>query len=75
MGHDRLFCSGATYVRTTLDSPYRDKRRGAAQAGLALNLGFTIRRFQRQTPSNNPTYLARRERILEGIRLAGVPEG
>jgi TolB-like protein/class 3 adenylate cyclase/Tfp pilus assembly protein PilF len=52
-----------------------DEARAAAQAGLALNPGFTIRRFQRQTPSNNPTYLAKRERILEGMRMAGVPEG
>ncbi|RXG89003.1 MULTISPECIES: adenylate/guanylate cyclase domain-containing protein [Bradyrhizobium] len=52
-----------------------DEARAAAQAGLALNSGFTIHRFQRQTPSNNPTYLVKRERILEGMRMAGVPEG
>jgi TolB-like protein/class 3 adenylate cyclase len=56
-----------------LGSP--DEARAAAQAGLALNSGFTIRRFRRQTPSNNPTYLAKRERAYEGMRLAGVPEG
>ena len=37
--------------------------------------GFTIRRFQRQLASNNPTYLAKRQRFYEGMRLAGVPEG
>jgi hypothetical protein len=52
-----------------------DEARAAAQAGLALNSGFTTRRFRRQTPSNNPTYLAKRERTLEGMRMAGVPEG
>ena len=52
-----------------------DEARAAAQAGLALNPGFTIRRFQRQTPSNNPTFLKKRERIYEGMRIAGVPEG
>ena len=56
-----------------LGSP--DEARAAAQAGLALNSGFTIRRFRRQTPSNNPTYLAKRERVYQGMRLAGVPEG
>jgi hypothetical protein len=25
--------------------------------------------------SDNPTYLAEREHILDGLRMAGVPEG
>ena len=29
----------------------------------------------RGAPSDNPTYLAGRERIYEGMRMAGVPEG
>jgi len=49
--------------------------RAAAQAGLALNPSFSIRRFRANTPSNHPVYLAGRERIYEGLRLAGVPEG
>jgi len=32
-------------------------------------------RFQRHLSSDNPTYLAERERVYEGMRLAGVPEG
>jgi hypothetical protein len=36
---------------------------------------LTIRRFQRQLSSDNPTYLAKRERVYEGMRMAGVPEG
>jgi tetratricopeptide (TPR) repeat protein len=52
-----------------------DEARAAAQAGLALDPGFTIRRFQRHLSSDNPTYLAERERIYEGMRMAGVPEG
>ena len=52
-----------------------DEARAAAQAGLALDRAFTIRRFQRQLSSDNPTYLAKRERVYEGMRLAGVPEG
>jgi TolB-like protein/Flp pilus assembly protein TadD len=52
-----------------------DEARAAAQAGLTLDPAFTIRRFQRQLSSDNPTYLAKRERVYEGMRLAAVPEG
>ena len=33
------------------------------------------RRFRANVPSDNPTYLAGRERFCEGMRMAGVPEG
>ncbi len=49
--------------------------RAAAQAGLALDPSFTIRRFRLGVASDNPTFLAGRERIVEGMRMAGVPEG
>ena len=52
-----------------------DQARAAAKAGLALNPSFTIRRFRLGASSDNPTYLAQRERLYEGMRLAGVPEG
>jgi TolB-like protein len=52
-----------------------DEARATAQAGLALYPSFSIRRFRTNTPSNNPVYLAGRERVYEGMRLAGVPEG
>jgi hypothetical protein len=52
-----------------------DQAQAAAQAGLALDPNFTIRRYRTALPSDNPTYVARRERIYEGMRLAGVPEG
>jgi TolB-like protein len=48
--------------------------RAATKAGLALNPTFTIHRFRAGTPSNNPTFLAQRERIYDGMRKAGVPE-
>ncbi len=51
-----------------------DEARAAAQAGLALNPNFTVRRFRASAASSNPTFLAQRERILEGMRLAGLPE-
>jgi len=53
----------------------RDEARAAAQAGLAMNPGFTIRRMCASKSSDNPTYLIGQERICEGMRLAGVPEG
>jgi hypothetical protein len=52
-----------------------DEARAAARVALAFDPSFTIRRFQRQLASNNPTYLAKRQRFYEGFRLAGVPEG
>jgi TolB-like protein/tetratricopeptide (TPR) repeat protein len=52
-----------------------DEARATAQAGLALNPSFSIRRYRTNTQSNHPVYLAGRERAYEGMRLAGVPEG
>ena len=48
---------------------------GQVRSGLALAPNFTIRFYRADTLSDNPTYLAERERILEGLRLAGAPEG
>ena len=53
-----------------------DAARASVQAGLALDPSFTIRRFSRTNArSDNPIFLAGRERTLEGMRLAGVPGG
>ena len=52
-----------------------DEARTAAKAGLALNPGFTIRRFRATKSSDNPTFLVGHERACMGMRLAGVPEG
>jgi TolB-like protein/class 3 adenylate cyclase/Flp pilus assembly protein TadD len=52
-----------------------DEARAAAQAGLALDPNFTLHRFRLGARSDNLTYLAQRERIYEGMRMAGVPEG
>jgi len=51
-----------------------DEARDAAQAGLALDPGFSIRRYRGGSPTDNQTFLARRERVCEGMRMAGVPE-
>jgi hypothetical protein len=53
----------------------RDEARATAKAGLALEPGFTIRRFRAFAPSDHPAFLAGRERAYEGMRMAGVPEG
>jgi hypothetical protein len=45
------------------------------KAGLALDPNFTIPRVLATRLSDNLTYLAGRERICEGMRKAGVPEG
>jgi TolB-like protein/class 3 adenylate cyclase/Flp pilus assembly protein TadD len=54
-----------------------DEARAAVQAGLALDPSFTIRRYRDATNARSdiPTYLAWRERHIEGLRMAGVPEG
>jgi tetratricopeptide (TPR) repeat protein len=54
-----------------------DEARATLQAGLALDPNFTIRRFRDATNARSdiPTFLAWRDRVIEGMRLAGVPEG
>lgn len=52
-----------------------DEARAAAQAGLALDPSFTIRRERVSAPSDNQVFLTGRERLYEGMRMAGVPEG
>jgi TolB-like protein len=52
-----------------------DEAVDAAGAGRALDPAFTIARYRAGVSSDNPTYLASRERVIEGMRKAGVPEG
>jgi hypothetical protein len=49
--------------------------RAELRAGRALDPAFSISRFRAGAPSDNPTHLAQRERIYDGMRKAGVPEG
>jgi TolB-like protein/class 3 adenylate cyclase len=53
-----------------------DEARSAVKAGLALNPAFSIARARATwtAASDNPTYLAQFETILEGMRMAGVPK-
>jgi tetratricopeptide (TPR) repeat protein len=73
---DPNYSSGRFYMAAMLVELGRlDEARAEVQAGLALNPGFTIRRFRAGVQSDNPDYLKRRERIIEDMRKAGVPEG
>ena len=53
-----------------------DEARSAVKAGLALDPNFSISRSRAgwTARSDDPTYLARLEPILDGLRKAGVPE-
>jgi TolB-like protein/class 3 adenylate cyclase len=52
-----------------------DEARAAAQVALALDPACAISRFRTGVLSDNPIHLAQRERLYEGLRKAGVPEG
>ncbi|WP_347340273.1 tetratricopeptide repeat protein [Bradyrhizobium cytisi] len=65
------FCLAAALARLGA----LDQARVAVQAGMTLDPNFNIRRFRAFAVSDHPTYLAGRERIYEGMRLAGVPQG
>jgi tetratricopeptide (TPR) repeat protein len=51
-----------------------DEARAEVKAGQAVAPNYSIARFLSMAESDNPTYLKQRERILEGLRQAGVPE-
>ena len=53
-----------------------DEARSAVKADLAVNPSYTLsrRRASWTGQSDDPTYLAQLEPILEGLRKAGVPE-
>ena len=48
--------------------------RSEAQAGLAMNLTFTIARLRASAPSDSPVRMAGGGRLVDGLRKAGVPE-
>jgi hypothetical protein len=52
-----------------------DEARIAAKDGLAMDPTFTIRRYRGDAPSDNPVFLAARQRIYEMMRRVGLPEG
>jgi TolB-like protein/class 3 adenylate cyclase len=54
-----------------------DGAHSAVKAGLALNPDFSISRARANwvAMSDDPTYIAQNDRIYEGMRKAGIPEG
>ncbi len=52
-----------------------DEARREVKAGLTVDPDLTLRRFRAGAQSDNAVYLAQRARVIEGMRLAGVPEG
>ena len=52
-----------------------EEARSALRAAMALYPDFTISRFRAGAASDNPRFLAARERLCDGMRKAGVPEG
>jgi tetratricopeptide (TPR) repeat protein len=49
--------------------------REARDSGLRIDPNFTVARYRNEARSENPTFLAQRDRIFKGLSLAGVPEG
>ncbi|MEH2587707.1 winged helix-turn-helix domain-containing tetratricopeptide repeat protein [Bradyrhizobium sp. AZCC 1721] len=57
-----------------------DEAQASVRAGLALDPTFTLRRLRHLVPgglavSTDPTFRAGAKRVLDDMRLAGVPEG
>lgn len=52
-----------------------EEARASVQAGLTLDPNFTLAHFHASSPTDNPTCLAQRARIAEGMRKAGLREG
>jgi TolB-like protein/class 3 adenylate cyclase/Flp pilus assembly protein TadD len=51
-----------------------DEARQQIRAGLAVNPKFTLRRYRTGVESDNAVFLAQRERLIDGLRKAGLPE-
>ena len=51
-----------------------DEARQEVKAGLAVDPKYTIRRFRVGNTCDNPVFSTQRDRLIEGMRLAGVPE-
>jgi TolB-like protein/class 3 adenylate cyclase len=52
-----------------------DEARAAVRTGLAVNPKFSIKRLRAFGESDNAVFLAQRERMIEAMRMAGVPDG
>ena len=73
---NRNYATGRfNYAATLVELGRLDEAKTEVKAALALNPYFTLRRYRDGAQSDNPDYLKRRERIIEDMRKAGVPEG
>jgi class 3 adenylate cyclase/TolB-like protein/Tfp pilus assembly protein PilF len=52
-----------------------EQARKEAEIALQLNPKFTLRIFRAGAQTDNPVFLKQRERIIEPLRAAGIPEG
>ena len=52
-----------------------EEARVAAAAGLSIDPKFNLASFRAAQLTDDPYYLAWRERVIDGMRMAGVPEG
>ena len=72
---NRNFQPAQFYLAAALAALGRlDEARVAAKDGLAMDPTFTIRRYRGDAPSDNPVFLAGRQRIYEMMRKVGLPE-
>jgi TolB-like protein len=73
---NRNFHPAHFYLAVALSGLGRlDEARVAVKEGLFIDPTFTIRRSRADAPSDNPVFLAGRQRIYELMRRVGVPEG
>ena len=73
---NRNYPNSRLWLGATLESLGRhDEARAEVQAGLALDPKFSIRRIRVAAQSDNPVFLKQRERLIDPMRKAGVPEG
>ena len=72
---NRNFQNAHLYLAVALAGLGRlDEARIEAKEAFAIDPTFTIRRYRGDAPSDNPVFLAGRERIYEMMRKVGVPE-
>jgi len=73
---NRNFHSAHMYLAVALAGFGRlDEARVAAKEALAMDPTFTIRRYRGDAPSDNPDFLAARQRVVAMMQKVGFPEG
>ena len=66
---------GRLFLASALGNAGRiDEARTQIQELQRLRPGFTLTQFRSREPSNDSTFLAQRQRVYEGLRLAGLPD-